>query len=107
MIIKLYTRGAVNNLHIIENVKRIKVHGGDSNYLPLFVDDLVSPFDLEHLNHAGEPCKAIQFEREDGSIETLVVLNKAYICNDDGKTIETVKVDLPPSNNVSKSVESK
>lgn len=99
MIIKLYTRGAVNHLHIIENVTRVKVHGGNNHCSRLFVDGLVNPFELEHLDHTNEPCKAIQFERTDGQMETLLVFNKAYICNDDGKTIETVRVEVLPDMN--------
>lgn len=92
MIIKLYARGATPHLHIIEGVSQVSVDARTTKKSVFEMDDSVIT-QYEHLNHDDEDCRLITFV-SDGSVKSLLVYNKAYICNDEGKTIEAVIVDI-------------
>lgn len=92
MLIKLYTRGAVENLYIIENITQVRVKRCLS-----YESNLKSPYDIEpsksyeHLDMTGEGFVKIEYEKE-GNPLAIRVYNKAFICNDEGKTVEPVFV---------------
>lgn len=93
MLIKLYTRGAVEHLHIIEDITKVKItrslqHGILSNKSTKpDIADLSESY--EHLDMTGEGFVLIEYEKE-GDPCAVRVYNKAYVCSDDGKTIEPV-----------------
>lgn len=96
MIIKLYARGATPHLHIIEGVSQVSVDARTTKSDVFGFDGAVTT-QYEHLNHDDEDCRLITFVSE-GTVKSLLVYNKAYICNDEGKTIEAVIVDIPKRN---------
>lgn len=98
MLIKVYTHAFPTVLHILENVTDIRI---DHNIRQLgsIGDDVdgrsVYTFGDEFTREytKGEPKPAgnctIDFLR-DGVRSRLLVANFAYVCNDEGKTIEKV-----------------
>lgn len=86
MLIKYYTTDAT--LIIIENVTDVAVpaslNAEDYSAYAEYCFDAVS-------EDTGFPCKYITYSK-DGPC-ALMVYNIAYICNDEGKTIEKVYVD--------------
>lgn len=94
MIIKLYARGATPHLHIIQHVSAVTVDSRTVNAKVFEMGnkgkDIVS---YEHLDFDDEDdCRLIWF-RQDGIETGVLVYGKAYVCNDDGRTIEVVKPD--------------
>ena len=90
MLIKLYTED--NSLAIIDNITDISVpsfpaHGeyASENYK---VYNFETPTELK--TEQKRPFKIIEFAKNAPCI--LYVYGTAYICNDDGKTIEKVSV---------------
>ena len=87
MIIKLYTRN--ESLFILEGVEDVSV---PSN--PAKGDYALEPWSVyDFETHEEEPertPKYIEYAKDGPSV--LKVFNLAYICNDEGKTIETVRV---------------
>ena len=87
MLIKIYTLN--NNIHIIENVQDVTVYDkspSDIDDAELYIFDDISVFD-EGDNKKLSP-KFIEYAK-DGVCRALIY-NKAYICNNDGKTLEKV-----------------
>lgn len=87
MLIKLYTKDA--SLHMIENVTDVSVPAnpafGDYSLEPWQVFD----FELERPQDEREkPGKVITFAKDGPCM--MKVWNVAYICTDEGKTIEKV-----------------
>lgn len=83
MIIKYYTQDA--SLIIIENVTDVCVPAN-----PAFGDYALEPwqvFDFDS-DQAGNPPKIISYAKDGPCM--LKVWGVAYICNDDGKTLEKV-----------------
>jgi len=96
MLIKLYTSGLAKDLHIIENVSSPVVHEGQyfySNNGPR----LEYPNILCEENEPPEDAqvKYISYSK-DGRWQRLAVLNYAYICNDEGRTVEKVAIEPLP-----------
>ncbi len=92
MLIKLYTKK--NDLHIIENVKDVSVMNGDMSYNPDVPDDSgFQVFVFDEFPHSvksdGEYLVREIRYADDGPCK-LLVANKAYICNDEGRTLEKV-----------------
>lgn len=94
MLIKVYTTS--EDLHIIENVKDVSVIAGDRIYNPDIPDDsgfqtLVFDKFQHSVGHGAEYLvREIRFAN-DGPYK-VIIANKAYICNNDGKTLEKVIV---------------
>lgn len=92
MLIKLYTRGAVSHVHIIENVSRVNYSRSlelpDSKRIPTVMDQ-----SFEHLDMSDEKYVWLKFtDNVTGLLQGLRVYNYAYICSDDGKTVDKVSV---------------
>lgn len=98
MLIKVYTHAFPTVLHILENVTDVRI---DKNIYPLgqmgsiespsigavyTFDDVVDP--PEQSQRPIGNC-FIDFTRN-GIRARLLVSNYAYVCNDDGRTIEKV-----------------
>lgn len=96
MLIKLYTSGLATDLHIIEGVSSPVVHHGQFNYsnngprleYPNILCEENTPQD-------DAQVKYISYSK-DGRWQRLAVLNYAYICNDEGRTVEKVAVEKMP-----------
>lgn len=88
MLIKNYTKDG--NMHIIDGVSDVSVLNnfnqdiGDSENI-LYQEELAELAKDDH-----PVCKAIQYIDRDERLTTLMIANVAYICNDQGKTIEKV-----------------
>jgi len=116
MIIKVYEDTIHQDIHIIDNVEDVVVHQyirgidttgdieGDltvkyiessihssSNCDSREVSSHPSKFNLKTGSIRGEHCRHIDYTRN-GVRTRLIVRNYAYICNDQGKTIEKVSV---------------
>ena len=93
MLIKYYTYDG--SLIIIDNVKDIEVPSGFVSYDPIqagddFKDYLFDNFlDDSQLDIAIKRTRIITYSNGEGACR-LIVCGTAYICNDDGKTIEKV-----------------
>lgn len=93
MIIKNYTLGMGGSVSIIEGVEDVTVHlntfkgkntGQVTPHTPnswIYQDDVADDQDVRFIDF-----------KKDGIYHRLYVTNFAYVCNDEGKTIETVKV---------------
>lgn len=102
MIIKYYTHAFPTVMHILEDVTDIRI---DKNIYPLgAIGSVQSPAPSSIYTfgdeHEGKPVLPngspsgncfIDFTRN-GIHSRLLVSNYAYVCNDDGKTIEKVSV---------------
>lgn len=96
MIIKYYDYilSPVSDLFIIENVENVVVHGA------LFQSDDTGPdinqyqlhlfYDNDQLISNDKPSKKLITFRQNGVTCRLAVYGTAYICNNDGETIEKV-----------------
>lgn len=85
MLIKYYSQDA--SLHIIENVTAVRVPAN-----PAMGDYALEPWQVfcfdEELTRDQKPVKVISYEKDGPCM--LKVYGVAYICSDDGKTIEKV-----------------
>jgi hypothetical protein len=93
MLIKLYDSMPSNDLHIIEGVSGVTVHSGT------FLKRNNGPCEVIGMEYDYQPSASeetevryISFNNMDGILTRLRVYNLAYVCNDQGKTIETVRV---------------
>lgn len=102
MIIKLYTcRGLT---HILTGVKHVivdeylhnfkeeyKPKDGHRNHIRIEQNDEV-PYNLNIEEGSKETvfCKTIMYTDENDIKKYVHVFNRAYVCNDDGKTIEKI-----------------
>jgi len=96
MLIKYYdyTLSPVSDLFIIENIENVVVHGA------IFQPEEMGPdinqvqnhlfYDNDVLIETDRPSKKLITFRKDGCIQRLAVYGTAYICNNDGETIEKV-----------------
>ena len=87
MIIKYYDLD--KNIHLIENVKDISIY----NRLPEEPIAEIETIVLEGFDLSKEitiPCKVVHYS--DNGLKQLLVFGIAYICNDDGKTLEKVSM---------------
>lgn len=103
MLIKNYTLGLAGEIHITENVTDVVVHTnqylgknsgptpGDTAGGPRVPNSWIYQDDVKD----DQPVRFIDYTK-DGIRNRLYVTNFAYICSDDGKTIERVKVIYPP-----------
>jgi len=85
MLIKLYT--LENDIHIIEGVQDVTVYNTapeSPRECELFVFDDIGKV----VGNPAFPSRIIEYAKD--GICQLLVFNKAYICNDDGKTLEKV-----------------
>ena len=85
MLIKYYDLN--NNIHLIEKVKDVSIYKS----VPEANEGLLETIVLEGFDFSKEikdPCKIVHYS--DNGLKQLLVFNVAYICNDDGKTIEKV-----------------
>ena len=101
MLIKLYTLSGV--LYIIEEVLNVCTepylfHYNNSNGefegpQPQFATG-GNPTHYEPCEGEPElfPCRIIDFMNNQGIRSRIIVANKAYICNNNGKTVEAVQV---------------
>lgn len=94
MIIKLYTRN--DELIIIENITDVRISNKMQEYSPN-KPTLIGPYKESFydgsLNSTSDnetyAVREIRFVK-DGVGNSLYISNFAYVCNDDGKTIEKV-----------------
>ena len=91
MLIKLYARGATPHLHIIENVSQVQVDSRTTSRAVFTMGEEMTPTSYEHLEFDDEDCRLILCRHEDKN-KGILVYNHAYICTDEGKTIEKVFV---------------
>lgn len=105
MIIKYYTYLPNNNdghgpvapdLIIIENCENVVVHGGifgsdETGPNTNVIQRLILLDNNDYLMQDIPPKKLITF-RKDGFVQRLEVYGTAYVCNDDGKTVEKVSL---------------
>ncbi len=84
MLIKYYDLN--NNIHLIEKVKDVSIY----NKVPEESDEIETMVleDFDFSKEVKNPCKVVHYA--DNGLKQLLVFGKAYICNDDGKTIEKV-----------------
>lgn len=101
MLIKYYTLAPTDrpsgSLHIIEGVSSVSVPQEvfSSGERPQdVVHDSATCYRLDNFGPEQQPNpffkKIITFKENDGTYGYLEVFGKAYVCNDDGKTIEKV-----------------
>ncbi len=107
MLIKYYTSKYPSDVHIIDSVsnvkiisQRITIESGDdqlsvSNKMSKFSGDNadISSYILDDVTGFGDIgalAMVVEFYKDAGYCQ-LLVMNKAYICNGDGKTIHVVE----------------
>lgn len=92
MLIKYYALNG--NLHIIENANSVSVATRPSVNIDseMKVPTLIFD-DTDTVNDNKKyPCKIISFYDQNNEKWKLLVFNTAFICNNDGKTIEVVSL---------------
>ena len=96
MLIKLYTTNGT--LHIIEEVRCVSTYPYLYHFEPkdkMFEgpqpEGSPAPVQYEQFEKTTE-CRIIDFSDELDVRRRILVGNKAYICNNNGKTVEVVQV---------------
>lgn len=84
------------DLFIIENIENVVVHGGvfgtDDHGPDINTVQIHRFYDRDSEIQAARPSKKLITFTKDGSVNRLQVYGTAYVCNNDGETIEKVSL---------------